>query len=563
MALANLSTTEAYAVTAETANEMLSVLEGKLMEATGTSDMVSAVINKLQNCIDAISKIENDLLRAFGVETEAELQAKFKNFYSKSGLINLSGSMLRDAFVETYRISIDKNMKEMQNFIDRTIVPAMIASMQQEGIQTVGDEAIKIFNQALKGMIINCDLGSGKVVVTRSGNPVSVGPDGIPRILASRLTKEQERRINQLRDYAKTHGGAKITGSITASNNSVIARMTSEWYDLTEKGMSPSQIKDALAKGKITQQQFDTINNKIIGMIGAQTSRPDLVEKYAKKMLAKDPYMFFVGKNANDITGITGEISAVIAISELLVNVDADKIMNWVATNKINDKKLSIDILLEGLGNIQVKNTTLDLATIPLINVDFAQGNIDSILGRLEQGYSWNTEILRSVIESETFNIPAKRSGSSLRETSIGTSFVRGKEPSDWDAFVEAYNLMTSIIARTHTFLTAFAPDFLYIGGPSDFKHQLANLDYSLNGFIGTGIHLYLVGGVPHLASTQLKVIQEDLSNLKQLKDNAMHFNLRSSFLEKGSNLPYTYISYRNNIGAKKARIISSYGFTT
>ena len=509
-------------------------------------------VQKVGICLNGLGKIGERIAKY-----------AYKNFYSESGLVNLSGSMLRNAFVETYRISVDKHMKEMQDFIDRVIVPTMTVSMQQEGSQVLEEEVVKIFNQTLKGMIVNCDLGTGKTTVTRSGNPVSLDKNGAPRILASRLTKEQERRIHQLKDYAKTHGDAKITGNITASDNSVIVRMTSEWHDLT-KEMSPSQIKNALATNKITQQQFDDINNKIIGMIGAQTSRPDLVEKYCRKMLVKDPHMFFVGKNANDITGITGEIAAVIAISELLVNVDADQIMNWVATNKINNKKLSIDILLEGLGNIQVKNTTLDLATIPLIDVDFAQGNVDTILGRLEQGYNWNTEILRSVIESETFNVPAKAKykGGGLRVTTIDTQFTP-TEPADWSAFVEAYNLMTGIIARTHTFLTAFAPDFLYMSGPSDFKHQLANLDYSLNGFIGTGIHIYLVGGVPHLASSQLKIIQEDLRNLTQARDNAMHFNLQSSFLEKGTNLPYTYVSFRNKIGAKKARITSSYGFTT
>ena len=322
----------------------------------------------------------------------------------------------------------------------------------------------------------------------------------------------------------------------------------------------------------ITEAQLKNINTQIKHMISSQTNIPNIVNNYIDKMLSKDAdskYMFFVGKNSNAITGILGEISAVVAICSLLKNVNPDEVMTWVANHKINNtKKLSIDILLKNIGNIQVKNTTKDLTTIPEISVDFAKGNVDYILSKIEQGYNIDTDILRSVIESESFNVPAKYYSPSpfYHVTTIDTTFKK-KAPRDWGQFVDAYNLMTEVIGRTHTFLTSFAPDFLYMASPIDFKHQLAALDYSLDGFIGQGIHLYLVGGIPYLASEQLKIIQQDLDNLKTAKDAEQHFKVRTVFgtiFRDGEKVPYDYVAYKNKIeGGKKAKLTSSYIFQT
>lgn len=565
MSLGQLSTTEAYVETSKLAKEMLEALENKLMEATGTSSMVNAVISKLQSVIDQIVDQENKILQAFGISSgenaEKELQDKFNKFYSNTGLSNLSGVNIEKVFLEEYRVSVLEDLKETQDYIDNYIVPHMIEMLKTKGTEATKEELGKAFNKVLKNQIITCDLKTGKVVTTRSEKSVDFNQQGIFRILASNLTKEQQNRVNKLRSYIKKNGNdkVKIDSKVEVGQNEVIASIHSEWYELTQQGMSASQIKKMIADKKITETQFNNINTKITDLICSQVKDGELVRKYIKKMLGKDPYIFFVGKNINDITGILGEISAVTAVSELLVNVDPDKILNWVANKKIDNKKLSIDILLEGIGNIQVKNTSKDIATIPKIDINFAQGNVDTILQKLGKGYNWNSDIIISVLESEAFNVPAKRKGKKLKETTTGTTF-KGNTPSDWDDFVEAYNLMTDIIARTHTFLTTYAPDFLYISGPSDFKNQLAVLDYSLQGMVGRGIHLYITAGVPHLASSQLKIIQEDLKKLESLKEMETHFNIKTSFGVVGKEkLPYNYVTYKNrNLKERKAKITSA-----
>lgn len=564
MSLGQLSTTEAYMETSKLAKEMLETLENKLMEATGTSSMVNAAISRLQSVINEIEVYENRILQAFGISSgenaEKELQDKFNKFYSDTGLSNLSGVNVEKVFLEEYRVSVSEDLKETQDYIDNYIVPHMIEILKTKGTEATKEELGKAFNKVLKNQIITCDLKNGKVVTTRSEKSVDFNQQGVFRILASNLTKEQQNRVNKLRSYIKKNGNdkVKIDSKVEVGQNEVIASIHSEWYELTEQGKSASQIKKLIEDKKITETQFDNINIKITDLICSQVKDGELVRKYIKKMLDKDPYIFFVGKNINDITGILGEISAVTAVSELLENVDPDKVLNWVANEKVDHKKLSIDILLKEIGNIQVKNTSKDIAVIPEIDINFAQGNVDTILQKLGEGYDWNSDIIISVLESESFNVPAKRSGKKLKETTTETTFKN--TPSDWDDFVETYNLMTDIIARTHTFLTTYAADFLYISGPSDFKNQLAVLDYSLQGMVGKGIHLYITAGVPHLASSQLKIIQEDLRKLEKLKEMEAHFNIKTSFGVVGKEkLPYNYVTYKNrNLKERKAKITSA-----
>lgn len=562
---------EAYVSTANAAQNTINLLESKLMETTGESTAINAVIAKLESAIQQLQREEANILAAFGINpgenAEAELQAKFREFNNKSGLSNLTGPNIRKIFLEEYQISVDENMREMQSYIDNYIIPNMINFIDTTGAHDVGEELAKAFNASLKGLYVQCNLTNGTVHVTRSGKPVSTDKNNAIKVLASDLTKEQARRISQLRDHMKQHGAPTITGNTTINGNSVVSFFKSEWYDLTRVGgstpLTETQIAKAIDNKVITQSQLDSINDRISDMICAQTNNPSLVKRYINKMLGQDQYIFFVGKNVNAITGILGEIAAVISISELLVNVDPDKIVNWVANHKIDNKKLSIDILLKGLGNFQVKNTAQDLVNIPLINVDFAKGNVDYILSKLEAGYNWDTDILRTVIESESFNEPVKYYGTSFHQTSLGTSY-KNKIPPLWDGFVSAYNIMTDVIARVHNFLTGYAPDFLYMAAPTDFKHQLAVLDRSMDGFVGQGIHVYLVGGVPHLASTQLKIIQEDLRRLQEVKNAEQHFTIRTVFgsiVREGESIPYDYEAYKNGIKAKNAKITSAMAF--
>ena len=566
MSLARLKETGVYHNTAEEAEELLAELTSKLMQATGKGNLIDSVIAKLESYIKALEAQEKKIYDIFGVGSEAELQALFRDYYSTSGLINLSGKEIEDTILKEYRISVDEKLKEIQKYIDNYFIPKISEDMMHAADKSLPRYATT-FNYLLKDTYIKCDLGgSGKVVVTRKAGPVQLKDGEGIKILASELTPVQMKRISELRDYTKQHGlPDNLKTATRISGNSIITTVNSNWYNLT-KGRSASEIKESPKKGEVSFQKLGEINRKISNLIASRTKNPNIVSKYILKMLSTDPYIFFVGKNTNKITGILGEIAAITAISELLKKsgkVDPNKIIQWVANHKSNNKELSIDILLRDLAGIQVKNTSKNLEEIPVIDISFAQGNINSILERLSGG-QWDEDLLASVLESESFNMPVKRANFlepyTYRETSTGTLF-KGPTPKDWKEFVDAYNLMEKVIVKTKSFLTMYAPDFLYMAAPPTFFSQLANLDKALPGMV-TGNNIYMVAGIPHMASSQLINIKKDLKNLLLFKEQNSHFSLQVTLgnIAKKSSIPYDYVAYKNGqVGLGRKGRLSAY----
>ena len=185
-------------------------------------------------------------------------------------------------------------------------------------------------------------------------------------------------------------------------------------------------------------------------------------------------------------------------------------------------------------------------------------------MGRLQSANPlFDFEDLETVFESEAFNVPAKKRGTRWVETTLGTSYSGYHK---WDVFVEAYTLMQQVILSAHQFLAAFAPDFLYMAGGSEFSSQLANLDAATQEMYG-GNYLYLVNGVPRLASSLLKNIIIDIKNLTYLQNQSTYFSLSASLgtiMEGKNKVPYNYVSYMNtnqNTLSRKVKLTSSYAF--
>ena len=210
------------------------------------------------------------------------------------------------------------------------------------------------------------------------------------------------------------------------------------------------------------------------------------------------------------------------------------------------------------------------------VRIDFADASAYSILNKLEAAYGLNFKDLEIIFESEVFNVPAAASGrgGKLREVGIDFNFTKGGPPEDWDEFVNAYQTMQTVIFDTKQFMSAFAPDFLYMSGGNDFENQLANLSNALEGGVNSvgfarANTLYLVAGVPFFASTMLKTIQSNLQKLESLKNKARTFDIKSSlgtYLEGGKKVPYNYVAYKSGKGGdaskRHVRLTSSYGFT-
>lgn len=576
MALSQLTTTELFSAAMNEAKESFNDLQIALVNATGTEDLVEATIKRLEDYLKVIQNNDKKILEKFGISGDVEsgkikLQQNFRNFREKYNFNQWSGINLERNFLEAYRISVNEKYALMQKYIDTVLIPKMVKEISEEGKEVTAESAREVINSSLQHLY--ADIGPKGTRITSSTKAVVESNSHI-KILATRMTKVQKRRILELAEKAKQEGWPieNIKESSGQQDNTAFVSFQSEWYDITLKGMTASEAKKLVEQGKI---DINEINQKMIDLVTAPLgSGKDIAIKYINWMLKQNPMMFFVGSNINGITGILGELSAIIAIAELLPTVRPLNIIRWVAQHKISGKQLSIDIVLRGLANIQVKETSQSDFNIPRLNIDFAEGNAEDIFKRLSNSYGVDFQDLELLFESKAFNVPAKLSNNGkFKEVDINTTWDK-KQPKDWDAFVEAYELLNELYKEVQVFLTAFAPDFLYMAGGNEFRSALATLDSSLDSqrLRQTGNNLYIVAGVPQFASTMLENIIEDIKALQTLQSKAAHFNISSSLgtVKLGEeSVSYNYVAYKNmNLGKKepttisrKARLTSSYGF--
>lgn len=574
MAISNLIDEQLLMEAAQEGLKTIEYCENALRAVTNEQNIVDATAKRLQDLVDIITQQENQILDKFGIspgeDAEQQLQELFRNFYNNSGLINFTGAALEQNFLEAYRINVQDRYRDAQAYINNVLIPQIDIEVVKtlKNSEEIRKTVANNFNQLLKETYVYANLNTGKVTVTRSNKAVGVDIDkniGVKaiKILASDLTPRQLQRINDIVSEKKRIGDLSFRTSV--STNSLAIDIKSEWYDYTKNGAKKSDIKKDLENGVLTGTDISNINRDMIHLIAnsIDSKYSSTIISYMQHMLAKDPLMFFVGANEKKITGLLNEIGAIMSISELLPNTNKNLIIDWVANKQFNNKDLSIDIIIRELCGIQVKGSSLP-KEVPIINVNFAEGAAENILGRLQSANPlFDFEDLETVFESEAFNVPAKKRGTRWVETTLGTSYSGYHK---WDVFVEAYTLMQQVILSAHQFLAAFAPDFLYMAGGSEFSSQLANLDAATQEMYG-GNYLYLVNGVPRLASSLLKNIIIDIKNLTYLQNQSTYFSLSASLgtiMEGKNKVPYNYVSYMNtnqNTLSRKVKLTSSYAF--
>lgn len=573
MAIENLTTVEGLQLASDTGNKIIDSLYDALEMVTGTSSQIEAVKRQLNDYISGLEDEEKNLLSKFGIscsqvaDGEKELQQKFSNFYNRSGLINFTGPQLEKLILDDYRAGILTKNAEITRYIKNVIQPAMAQISIKEGTELYRIEAAKAFNDVINGMIAKVkESGTQVDFKGKVSSKRGISTEG--NIYASRITKAQIERIEFLMKQSGFTSKTKPKVSTTISNNSIITQVNFNWYDIT-KGMTATEAS------KLDVRELNQMNERIVDLIVSNVNSHygDLIRSYLNRMIYAEPYMFFVGKNVNAITGLLGEMSALIAISELLGSSYRHKIVQWVAQEKSGGKQLSIDILLKDIAGIQVKNTSKNFSELPELRIDFAEGSGREILYKLEQAYGIQLTDLEEVFESDGFNVPAAARGGKYKEVGIDYAFKHGAEPKDWQDFLKAYDAMKKTIEKAETFMTAFAPDFLYMSGGTVFQNQLANLSDAISGAInGAGMmranDLYIVGGMPFFASTMLKEIEDNLTKLTTLQEKARVFDLHGTMTAyiKGEKVSYNYVAYKNAHDGEDAqnirmRLTSSYGY--
>ena len=584
MAIEQLTTIEGMNAVAEEGEKTIQTLYNALSSVTGTGSEIDRIINRLQLYVDALKEEEFNLLDKFGIKCssiedgQAILQNKFNNFYNRSGLSNFIGRQLEKTILDDYAVGVKTKNAEISRFVKNVIVPEVKAATINVGEEELRTKAAQILNDILNGMVITITPNGTSTNFKKTvSSKKAVGEDGF--ISANKLTTAQKERIMYILKHSNNQYIKDLVPTVdyVVRGNSITTYINFNWYDIT-KGLKAS---DAKKMYKEDSAELGKKNEQIIALIMhyIEPQYNSIIYPYLRQMVNTNPYLFFVGDNVKDITGLLGEMSAIIAISELLDPKYKNKIVQWVAQHKVNNKQLSIDILLKDIAGIQVKNTSIDITKVPEITIQFAEG--DSLLSRLEKYYGVNFTDLEPIFESDAFNVPAIQKGrGGYQEVDIDFGFPKqGSKgiPSDWDELRSAFELMDTVINQAKDFLTMFSPDFLYMSGGTEFQNQLANLSGWLEGGINkVGITqantLYIVAGRPNFASSMLKDIMDNIQKLQNIQQQAENtkrlFDISSSlgsYMEGNKSIPYNYVAYMNKKGgsiSRKVKLTSSYTFS-
>ena len=544
----------------EEGENIIENIQTRIVEISGNEFSITSIINRLNSYIQATEQEEAYILDKFQVSSEKELQQKFLNFYHKSGLDIFQGYSLEGLILQTYRTHLDEITEERQKKIEKILIPKMMEISGKKLLQIGEEEGGELLNQALNEL--SGRTGSHKVRSTRGAKNI----EGILTIIQKDLTTVQQSILDNL-DL-----NAKVSSSINGNNVQIITTFnTFDWFKITGGGKKASEVKE---NKELIEKANKEITNFILSKINNKYRQ--FASQAIKIMLDTEPTMFFVGKNVSDITGILGEISAMIAINALLPNASLNKISNWVATNKVDGQSLSIDILftdmLKAIAGIQVKNSSKNLDVLNELDISFIKDvNVDTILKRLQNSYDIEFTKLEDVLVSKTFNVPYRMIGKRYVKTDTDFNYPpnKGSNFLQWDDFKNVYNKLQSLINRIELIFSYFSPDFLFMSGGKEFVNQLANLDFNMG---LTGNNLYLIAGKPIFMSTMLNEIIEDLKEVKSdLELKSSRFNVDSSLgtiLIGKQKVETNIVAYKNStesgqkkIEKKNAKMKSSYKF--
>ena len=516
------------------------------LRATDNASNIGLAIQRIEQKINFLEGLEDKVLSLFPSPNDREsVRAKIIE-YNNTNFSGFFGLNLKQAFInEFYRSAKAMKNTELkeQNLLAEYIIQQLSNNLDSSiPKEEIAAELAKRFNFTLSAIVTE---GGTRVSTRGDESLISLKNDGA-HIVIEKLTPAMRERLKQI--LARLNGErnsyrfpnlkyAKLS-NFTKTKETLTIQVESEWLSNT-KGMTATEIQDKLNKDPVTWQPFvDRANNNIIQMLSKEVSsdaKAYFIE-YLTDLVKKDPTLFFLGKSTNDVTGLLGEITAVLAIQKLTgkkVSVE------WVAHNTSDGKKVSIDVVLHSILGINVKNTSQDFGVDKgFLHISFVDRNPEDVLNTLLGANDFNTA-LSDAFQTSFFN-------TSYQIMPNRPHVVKGSN-SNFDA-LEA-RLLT-FRQDLITYLYQFAPEMLYMG-TDNIEKQLLVLDEQLNRNIqGSGNILYMVGGVPFFPSEMLKDLKVDLERLKQDLLNNTNFRNESFFFNIGSSNSTTIINVLNERAA-------------
>ena len=511
-------------------------------------------IDRLKQKIIYLQQVEDKMLSLFPAPNDRESVRSKIIKYNNTNFNYFFGVDLWEMFIKEFSQSVkavnDSTKKEqnllatflMQEIVNKASFQAMLPNSTKEEIAAA---AISEFHNLLS----RTTGGSNRATKTRKTygmiNVSGKGQNAIPQLVVDGLTKPMRIRLQQILNQLNNPKGkynykfpnlSQVNiSNFNASKNNLTIQVQSEWLSITE-GLTPTQIKDRVEKDTTGAelQKVRQANNKIIVML-CKVVGPEakaFTRQYLLNLSRQDPYIFFVGKSSTDVTGLLGEIAAVVAIQQLTGQTVP---VEWIAHNMSNGKKVSVDVVLNYCFGINVKNTTQDFSQYKgFHDVSFVERNPQDILESLLHE-STISENLSDAFQTSYFNL-------SYQIISSRPHVI----PYFNDNFDNVEIGLLSFRKKLITFLYQFAPELMYMA-TDELDKQLLILDNELEqNLSGKGNILYMVGGVPFFPSEMLTDLMKDLQSLEEDLKKHTNFRDKSFFFNVGHGNSTTIVDILN-----------------
>lgn len=492
---------------------------------------IIAAIARIRQKIEFLKGLEQQVLDLFPApNSRRDVQNKIAAYNSKN-FANFFSFNLREVFIKDFIAAAKATQgaaQQDQNKLAQYIAEQLYDTANNTKI--TGEDLGKLFNKTLTTVTVT-DKGAKISTSTRNTNMIGFDENKVPYVIVEKLTPAMRNRLQEVLDSLNGDKSrfpniddVKIE-QFQAVKDTITIQIKSEWFSLIN-GMSKEQIEKEIAKGGETGKRYEAMRDKankgVIELLVSKVSgdvKKDL-EDFLIAQVKREPNLFFVGKASTEVTGLLGEISAIMAIKELTGKKPS---LQWTADNMAGGKKISVDVVLHDILGINVKNTSQNFGQEEgFHDVKFIDRSPDKVLTTLFDS-SFDGKILGTAFETSYFN-------KSYQIVHSRPHVVPGSNR-DFDSIEQR---LLDFRQKLTTYLYQYAPEMLYMA-TDDLDKQLLILDAELSQKIqGAGNILYMVGGVPFFPSEMLGDLVQDLEMLEKDLQAGNSFRNESFFFHVG-----------------------------
>lgn len=408
-------------------------------------------------------------------------------------------------FTWAYDTQSDRTWRKVQQDFVKYLVPKLAAIYHKEASQLTADDLFNFLNltkESWTGLIT--EKGT---TIKRSGGQVGYKDntrrnESLSTFLVKQASPAVRQRIKEEAiPFFKKYGIDLEGVDVSFSGSEIdITTVGATWFSLTG-GHTASQAK----KMKYYQTHLNYINEQLkiqvkeaLGM-NKNKSWSQAYDAVIEHMLSttKDPWLFFVGRNTAQITGLIGEICAMVLFYDLVGHFPS---LEWAAENKnLDGGQISVDIIIYDGYGIQVKNSVEDL--FELENIANQAFHVSTAsFEKLGNTFGFDGFAIEDLYSTLNYNASYKWES---KEKSRSNVFYPGLNIN----FDDLYNDLTSLRNRFEHTISYYGSNLLYMDDITELGHNI----YSSEAGREMGNVLYMMNLRVYRASDILKHIIEEL----------------------------------------------------